>query len=156
MGPQIRHFYEYGFDAAVKQQSDPSFASTYDKESPLANLPPPSDFRGDPTRPIEEAWLLPVFKHTISSLLKSDLTLTLLDPMKDPLYPAIVDRLTSQEEACLARALREDVVGVEATDAPNSPTVILIVLSISKTISLFSCTRQFLFLFFFFFVLALH
>lgn len=62
MGPHIRHFYEYGFDSAVWQQSDPTFIGVYDKESPLAALPPPPDFRGNPTRPIEEAWWLPVFR----------------------------------------------------------------------------------------------
>lgn len=115
MGPHIRYFYEYGFDSAIKQQSDPSFTGVYDKEGPLANLPPPLDFHGDSTRLIEEAWWLPVFKQTISSLLKLELTLAALNPMKDPLYPAIIDHPTSQEKACMARAL-----DVEVTEDPPS------------------------------------
>lgn len=54
MAPHIRFYYEYVFDAAVQQHSDPSFSGTFDRGCPLKNLPLPPGFTWDPTRTIEE------------------------------------------------------------------------------------------------------
>lgn len=123
MGPHIRHFYEYGFDTAMTQHFDPSFTGAYDKEGPLSSLPAPPAFRGDPTRPIEEAWWLSVFKRTISTLLKSDLTLASLDPMEEPLYLTIIDQPISKEEACITQALEGDTAGNDVEDPPPSSPI---------------------------------
>lgn len=62
-----------------------------------------------------------MFKRSISTLLQSDLTLVALDPMEEPLYPAIIDQPTSKEEAYLTRALEKDAAGTVVEEPPSSP-----------------------------------
>lgn len=83
MSPYIRYFYEYGFNAAIQQQVDPSFTGEFNKIGPLAALPTPLYFKGDPTRLIEKEWWLPILSRVVSDLLKIKVTSGRMAPMRD-------------------------------------------------------------------------